>query len=135
MREIKFRVVNNGHIIAYEYMNQFGWFHVLLNNNTHYTGVFIDSDYGHKERCDRDQFTGILDNKKNEIYERDIVKYQYTYYKKPIEVITDVYWNYHGFYIRENRTKLIDSRALMAIKRDGEIIGNIYETPELLKKR
>jgi len=79
------------------------------------------------------QFTGLKDKNGTDIYEGDIVKYTYSHYKKQIEVITDVYWNYHGFYMRENQTKLIDARALIVMKKEGEIIGNIYENPELIK--
>lgn len=78
------------------------------------------------------EYTGLPDKNNNPIYEGDIVRYTYLRYRKPITVITDVYWYYHGFYIRNNQTKLIDSRALMVIKREGEVIGNIFQNKELL---
>ena len=72
------------------------------------------------------QFTGLFDKNGKEIYEKDIITY-----KKHIDVINfnklefkDSYLQgtSYGYHFRELLTG------------DIEIIGNIYENPELLKK-
>ncbi len=79
------------------------------------------------------QFTGVNSIDGVDIYEGDILKYQYLRYRKQIVVVTDVFWQYQGFYLRRNETKLIDSRVLMLSKSKMEVIGNIYDNTELLR--
>lgn len=73
------------------------------------------------------QYTGYKDKNGKEIYEGDIVKYRNNLYQ--------VKWVFFSFYIHR-----IDGRSLkeleeIAIDEKGmELIGNIYENPELLEK-
>lgn len=76
------------------------------------------------------QFTGLLDNNGKEIYEGDIVRYENMSYDPsegdaPYDFSQiewkDFYWCYAEGCINEVESK------------DFEIIGNIYENPELLK--
>lgn len=67
------------------------------------------------------QFTGLLDKNRKEIYEGDIFKHDESYAKysglKEIFIVQDI--------------------RHLGIEKDfahGEIIGNIYENPELLKE-
>ena len=109
--------------------------------------------YLHEKALDKDpidryddvvimQFTGLLDNNKKEIYEGDIVRYAYDwdYSDKEMKVrvfkkgkkasyIGRVDWEgdeYAHFVVNPYRINLAPAMHLT------EIIGNIYENPELL---
>jgi len=64
------------------------------------------------------QFTGLLDKNGKEIYEGDIVAYFHNCEEKRREVVS---WAVQGF-------------NMLLITSDYEVIGNIYENPELLEK-
>lgn len=80
------------------------------------------------------QFTGLLDKNGKEIFEGDIVKFRDIDNSLPEEILP-VIWDEKacGFVCRDSQhSKGID----MASSYDtisGEIIGNVYENPELLK--
>lgn len=76
------------------------------------------------------QYTGLKDKNGKEIYEGDIVKnaWPHPYF---IEYSKD--W---GAYMTVEKHGLNDSQAeydYLSNRKDVEIIGNIYENPELLK--
>lgn len=75
--------------------------------------VIVHRDIEHVELM---QFTGLHDKNGKEIYEGDIYKYS--------EDEIDVFESIEDFYYNE----LIQYRV-----EEGEIIGNIYENPELKK--
>lgn len=68
------------------------------------------------------QFTGLLDKNGKEIYEGDIVNLEDSQYKALPNGNYKVYWSNSGF---------MPFRSFGYIVENSEIIGNIYENPEL----
>ena len=66
------------------------------------------------------QYTGLKDSKGVEIYEGDIIKYLSSYY--------GIVKFYNGSFVRGNDNGYADIDG-----ENSEVIGNIYENPELLK--
>lgn len=75
------------------------------------------------------QFTGLLDSKGNEIYEGDILANPDGYKGKA----SIVKWNDEGAYFHVFRGETSSGYTLKGETSRAEIIGNIYENPELLK--
>ena len=77
------------------------------------------------------QFTGFCDKNNEEIYEGDIVKFidRVTIPNKPEECITEVFWwdVMACFALKNTHTEFN-----FTIVDEMEVIGNIYENPELL---
>lgn len=68
------------------------------------------------------QYTGYKDMKDREVYEGDIVRYY--------DDIYEVRWIWVGFYLRSIQDNGFDELATN--ENFVEVIGNIYENPELL---
>ena len=79
------------------------------------------------------QFTGLFDKNGKEIYEGDIgkvLKKNYEY-KKPDYPISTIVFEDASFWIKPSKENWT---WLVMRNRQVEIIGNIYENPELLKE-
>lgn len=112
MREIKFRAWNGEAMISPDYIDRNGLAHWKENSIPTSSDKLM-------------QFTGLRDKNGKEIYEGDIVQVIST--KKiyaPFEVILPEFW--HGTVLMP-----CDNTSLLGL---FEIIGNIYENPELLNK-
>jgi len=120
MREIKFR--------AWDTSKKQMFNVICLDFKEH---GYIDEEIGwHKDFiCHLMQYTGLKDKNGKEIYEGDIVKgWIYDEYDEEKDKYDKVFWHdeYCGFYI-----DYIEEYRLYEL-RDAEIIGNIYENPELI---
>jgi uncharacterized phage protein (TIGR01671 family) len=70
------------------------------------------------------QFTGLYDVNGKEIYEGDIIKHRYFSMKG----VAEVYWNEQEACF----LALEPNGARVILRPNSEIIGNIYENPELI---
>lgn len=102
-------------------------------------GTFITTDGGFMHLCEEDdvalmQYTGLHGKQGKEIYEGDIVRHRYgiDHMENPwvisssehINEIGVIEWGYRGWRIEP-------SKEAIAAWTDIEVIGNIYENPEL----
>lgn len=83
------------------------------------------------------QFTGLKDKNKKEIYEGDVVTRQlpaaiYGEHVSNYPIRAEVIFEHGGFSAKPNQNK--DSIGTFGIGEDCEIIGNIWENPELISK-
>ena len=80
------------------------------------------------------QFTGLKDKNGKEIYEGDVIKFS-RYWSDHFEVTTGsvFFFEDEAVYLYTHGPKVIEFPTLGEISKEVEIIGNIYENPELVK--
>ena len=134
MREIKFRVFDSR-------TNQMSRDFVFINFITKTMGFYAINSLGEKKIFERDmdnfpimQYTGLKDKNDVEIYESDIIKAIWSKdcdeYIANEEWIGDIFFNYGSFDINGEWCV-----SLNCFNGTLEVIGNIYENPELLESK
>jgi uncharacterized phage protein (TIGR01671 family) len=113
MREIKFRAWDKDDLCMRDWDNLLS--HVYAKDkNT----IFNDSDY------EVMQFTGLHDKNGKEIYEGDIVKH--------FNGVQVVEWSEDSASFQMNLNDNVLDQEVSFDSQDVEVIGNIYENPELV---
>ena len=121
MREIKFR--------AWDKSNK-EMFNVEIMNFQK-RQVYKDSvSYCKFENIELMQYTGLKDKNEKEIYEGDIVKLRANH---GIGVVK-YYDEWGAFVVEYIKPKPLVVLGISYYKEDIEVIGNIYENPELIKE-
>lgn len=122
MREIKFRAWNKKY--------NFIMIPDIISQKTN--RVKYDGDWYEKNEFELMQYTGLKDKNGKEIYEGDIVKHRDEVIGK--DKTYCVKW-YEGEFVRRRNTPMGMQNHYInkSIANKCEVIGNIYENPELLE--
>ena len=124
-REIKFRV----YISKYKILDTPD----IINFNTQ--EVKYDSDYYSLDDIELMQYTGIKDKNGKEIYEGDILRYSFPYDRRLRHISPVSYLDTQAsFGIKDIYGNEIPLYRITA-NNYFEVVGNIYENPELLEEK
>ena len=120
-REIKFRAWDKHHN-SMEYINDLYWFE---ENGIH---NFNDDNYIFMQN------TGLKDKNGNDIYDSDIVKV--TWGSGKIVFYEVKYYGSLGYhYLRDTKNKEDDDIICIYDYSQMDVIGNVFDNPELLKNK
>ncbi len=132
MRQIKFRAWDGEFMIEWENLQE-------INLQELSMGVIIDSPTdGEQLKIKIMQYTGLKDKEGKEIYEGDVVKWRDkgnifdSEYEDCLSWVTFKYARWHAEPIKVKGLRYFQFTNYNETE-DCEIIGNIYENPELLK--
>lgn len=100
--------------------------------------ILSDKGYAIIEPETVGQFTGLIDKNGKKIFEGDIINYEYeTFNKQKILVKYVIQYNADEARFRAELTNdgiMYDLLAFRETQKRAEVIGNIYDNEELLKK-
>ena len=129
-REIKFRVWNK---LTKQYIKN----NIIISLDGKVKEVFFGEINGEEPDCIIQQFTSLKDKNNKEIYEGDIVKCPDLNPPEYTNTLSIVEYHASCFCYRDISSNKIEPIygfiRLSEQDDDGEIIGNIFENPELLK--
>ena len=118
MREIEFRAKNINNKWRYGYLERQD---LLYDENYDCSSSIQIETLG--------QYTGLTDKNGTKIFEGDIVIADFDYKKEPMEVI---YYKC-GFKLKSRNCKEVYDYSIHDETPELEVIGNIYDNPELLE--
>ena len=136
MREILFRGKAANRIEGYEYRTNYrngDWVYGLLTEVENYAGFSVMANTNGIVGIEVDkqtigQYTGLTDKNGKKIFEGDKVKYRNSIFEVRLYNGCWVIWNHKHEYEFEKYHFLSTYADLI------EVIGNIYDNPELLKE-
>ena len=130
MREIKFRA----------YIKKLKWLVPVERINFDCKTIEVDLSEGNGDISEYDfdevelmQYTGLKDKNNKLIYEGDIIKYFNSEENGIFEVKYDC-CRFYGLWIEASFPDLFTDLFYLGSSKELQIIGNIYENPELLKE-
>lgn len=134
MREIEFRIwdkeLKEMHYLSLEDLCEDNYWY---DGETDVWSVLYDCNHKN-ERFVINQYIGIKDKNGKKMFEGDIVKYHAETYTKMWDIIGVVeYYNASYGIVDENDRHFLEFNSTSMYVRWYEVIGNIYDNPELLE--
>ena len=129
MREIKFRAWDSltKRMWTPDFVSQQGLAGMSLGTKAHPNDLVYD-----KDRFPVMQYTGLKDKDDKEIYEGDILRQTESVFCMPVVFQSVVEYQPGGFWFRGIDFNITDCNWHQFNAQNREVIGNIYENPELL---
>lgn len=102
----------------------------------------IEADEFGGRDCEIMQFTGLLDKNGKEIYESDLIKVSDPDFPKSYDWIGEVVWlledGFNGYYLQSGKNPQHRTSLGVGCFKPNvtlEVIGNVWENPELLEDK